>query len=497
MAPLFLKELFFFLPYFLLITSGVVALLLFPTYGFANRLVGYPLVGQAAWYFALSILLFFPLFFLTPQVATHFLVNFEISSFYYFYQSLILLLGFFSFFFYLAPLTLRSFSSFQYEVLFFFFLILFASLILATASDLILIYLAVELQSLALYVLATSKVNSTFSTEAGLKYFVLGSFASSLLLFGIALLYGLFGTTNLLTMSTITLASLPDSLQSAGYLALLLLMVGLFFKVGAAPFHFWVPDVYSGSPLPIFAFFSLLPKVAIWALLLRLIHTAYTFSHSNFVEIFIALAFLSFLVGAYGGVIQVSLRRIFAYSAIGQAGYLILSLAFCSFFSFSTNFLYLATYTFSLLPVLLILFVLSPRGPVFFQFDSIFSLRFIRLYSPVLSTVLLLSLFSIAGVPPFSGFFSKIYLFFAALWEGYLYFTLFSLFVSAASIVYYLRLIRVLSVTRSSKSWIFLEEMGRSSAYFITFLSLANTFFFLLGGDLVNVLNFYSITTSL
>lgn len=488
MAPPLFGEFFFALPYLLILVSLGTSLLVFPLYGFSYRTAGFPLIFQISCYFVATLLLLLVTFWPTFGSSIQFFGLLHCTTLQLPYLLLILFTGFLSFFFYLSLNTV----SFSYETAIFIFIVIGASLLLLTSSDLLLSYLSIELQSLALYVLAGSKTNSTFSTEASLKYFVLGSFASSVLLFGISLFYALLGTVNF-SDSLLLLDLAPSSLQVGYYTACILIFTGLLFKVGVAPFHFWVADVYSGSPLSIFSFFALLPKIAVWGLLVKFVAYCNASFDSTLTDTFLALSLISLVVGAYGGVVQVSLKRMLAYSAIAQSGYLLLPFSFFSAFTASSNFFYLLTYALSLAPMLLILFGFTGRGVHPFVFDSIFSLKFLYRYSSLLAVFFLISVFSLAGIPPFSGFFSKIYLFAAAIWEGYYYFTLFSLILSAASTVYYLRLVRIASLLKTFQSWLFLQEVSRPFAYFISFFTFVNGFFLLIGGDLLSLLNFFCL----
>jgi NADH-quinone oxidoreductase subunit N len=491
MVELFYKESTFFIPQTFFLIFLVAALLLFPTYGNLHRSVGVPLSTQSSYFFILCLTLLFSVLPALP-VFSNLLSSLFSSSFHLIYALLIFLIGFLSFFFYLTHLA--KIYSVGYEIVILFYLVLFSSLTLAVSNDLLIFYLSLEFQALSLYVLASSTTNSTYSTESGLKYFVLGSFASSLILLGISLVYGVIGSLNFFDISVFLLQGISGPVSLACQISFILILVGLFFKVGVAPFHFWVPDVYTGVSLPIFAFFALLPKVAAWAFCVKFVTACLLPFALSFTDLILLVSVCSLLVGAYGAVTQISIKRVLSYSAIGHAGFLVLALSTFSYVGFISNVFYLLIYLLSLIPLLLILFTLSARGSLAITFDNITSTRFIYKFSPLLGVSFSLSLFSLAGIPPFSGFFAKLYLFLGTVSFGFYYITITALLISVASAVYYLKLVRTISIFKSFRSWMFLAEINRAVAYVLSLCVALNIFFFGVGGTLLSSLSFLSLS---
>ena len=377
----------------------------------------------------------------------------------------------------------------QFEVPVFMGFVLLSTLIVFYCNDFLVAYLGLEFQALALYVLAASRINSTYSTEAGLKYFVLGSFASCLLLLGISFLYGLTGLINFSDVGLFLLTPTNTFNTQAVLLSLLLIVLGLLFKVGAAPFHFWVADVYTGSPLVITAFFATVPKLAAWVLILKL-SSSILYLFLDFFSVFFSLVGLfSLVVGAYGAVFQTSLKRILAFSAVSHTGYLLLSIASFHSMAFVSVLLYLTLYVLSLLPVFIILSLYFPRITTNSPLDSLYGLRYIYKHNPLLGLILVLSLFSLAGIPPFSGFFAKLYIFFNVVHAGYTYVAVLALFLSSASAIYYLKLVRFSFFFKNFREFVFFNQISRPVAYLISTLFVLNISFFVWGSDFLIILS--------
>jgi NADH-quinone oxidoreductase subunit N len=377
----------------------------------------------------------------------------------------------------------------QFETPLFMSLVFLSTLVVFYSNDFLVAYLGLEFQALALYVLAASRVNSTYSTEAGLKYFVLGSFASCLLLLGVSFLYGLTGLTNFSDLGSYLLVPTETFNSQATLLSLLLIVLGLLFKVGAAPFHFWVPDVYTGAPIVITSFFAIVPKLAAWVLLLKLSLFCLQFYFDFFSNFFVAIGLLSLVVGAYGAVFQLSLKRILAFSAIAHTGYLLLSLASFQSTTFTAVLMYLSLYIVSLLPVFIILVLYFPKNTSSSAVESVYGLRYLYKHNPLLCLILVLSLFSLAGVPPFSGFFAKLYIFFVIVNSKLLYAAILALFLSSASAVYYLKIIRFSFFFKNFREFLLFNEITRPIAYLISTLFVLNISFFAWGSDFLLVLS--------
>lgn len=491
MLGFFYNEFTLLLPQLFVVTFFLSGLLVFSAYSSFRRSSGIALGVQAGYFFILGILLFIVLLF--PYFYTTVITTFSglfFSSFVSVYVLLILVSTCVVIILYNVSVTYFDLDIF--EVPFFIVVVSVSTVVLVSASDFLVLYLGLELQALSLYVLATSRVNSTFSTEAGLKYFVMGSFASCLLLFGISVVYGLSGLVSFSELNTFLLLSLSsNAVEFSGFLlAFLFISVGLLFKIGAVPFHSWVPDVYTGVPLVISMFFSIVPKIAAWVLIVRLSISCFSLYISFFSSFFAIIGLVSLMVGVFGGVYQTSLKRLLAYSAISHTGYLLLGLSVFHFDGFTANFVYLFTYVLSLLPVFLIFGSYSSRNNKM-PIDSLYGLSSIHKQSPILGLVLVTSFFSLAGIPPFSGFFTKLYVFYLLLsYDGYTVAAV-ALFLSAASAVYYLKLIRFNLFFKDAVRRVFLLEMSRSVAYCVIILFFLNISFFIWGADLLLIINFY------
>jgi proton-translocating NADH-quinone oxidoreductase chain N len=335
--------------------------------------------------------------------------------------------------------------------------------IMISSNDCISLYLSIELQSLCFYVLAASHRNSHHAIEAGLKYFVLGALASGILLIGMVLIYFHTGLTCFDDLRIFFLAETQLSAnENIGLqLGLLCVTITILFKLTAAPFHFWSPDVYSGAPMIVTAFFATAPKIGIIAVLYRL---------SMFIPtwVFIASGILSLVVGAFGALGQTKLKRLFAFSGINHVGYILLAFACSHLEGFEAIFGYLIIYLIMGLGVFSVLLALP-------SINYASDLSFIRKSNPVLAMSFTLMLFSLAGIPPLAGFVAKFNIFFAVLSQNYHLVAVIGILTSCISAFYYLRLIKIMHFSEST--WNFYPSMNRWNAFFISFC-----LFFLLFG---------------
>ena len=325
---------------------------------------------------------------------------------------------------------------FEYPVL-----ILLATLgmsLMVSANDLIAMYLALELQGLCLYVLAAFRRDSLRSSEAGLKYFVLGALSSGILLFGCSLLYGFGGATGFEALAKAA-SLLPDNL---GLLfGLVFVLAGLAFKVSAVPFHMWTPDVYEGAPTPVTAFLAGAAKLAAVALLARFVISGFLPMLSDWRQVIIALAIASMTLGAFAAIAQRNLKRLMAYSAIGHVGYMIAALAAGTDEGISAILLYLALYLAMNIGVFsAILAMRRQDGAV----ENIDDLAGLHERQPVMALLLAILLFSLAGVPPLAGFFAKFYVFLAVVEAGLYPLAVIGVLASVVAAFYYLRIVKLM-----------------------------------------------------
>lgn len=307
-------------------------------------------------------------------------------------------------------------------------------MMMVSAGDLIALYMGLELQSLALYVVAAIRRDSVKSTEAGLKYFVLGALSSGLLLYGSSLVYGFAGTT---LFSGIITAAAGET--SVGLLfGLSFIAAGLAFKVSAAPFHMWTPDVYEGSPTPITAFFATAPKVAAMGLFARVVHDAFGGSVGDWQQILAFLSLLSMFLGAIAAIGQTNIKRLMAYSSIAHMGFALMGLAAGTAFGVQAMLVYMAIYvTMNIGTFAFILSMERDGAPVV----TISSLSMYSRRDPTKALAMMVLLFSLAGVPPLVGFFGKYYVLLAAVEAGLSWLAVAGVIASVIGAFYYLRII--------------------------------------------------------
>jgi NADH-quinone oxidoreductase subunit N len=403
--------------------------------------------------------------------------------------------------FYFCLITILSFASLLllkegilhsdlqiFEVSIFVLLAYLATVSLVFCNDFVSLYLGLEFQGLVLYILAAIRGNSLYSTEAGLKYFVLGSFASSVLLFGLSIIYGLTGTVNFQDLRFLIGLEYFSTDVTYLLLAVLFVVVGLLFKVGSVPFHFWVPDVYLGAPLPIVSFFALVPKIGAWVVLSRFVLSLDSYRYL-FSDLFVVLGFSSVILALYGALAQSSFKRLIAYSAVGHAGYLLVNLGSFTSISFTANAVYLFIYTVSLLPVFIIMslsYRTSTEG-----MHSIYDVGTLYRHSPLLVSIFAVSIFSLAGLPPFSGFVAKLYVLFSVLATTHFQLVVLFILLSVAGSVYYLKLVRLLFLSNNTKDSCFFSELSRPLAYCLLISFFVNISFPFWVNDFIALLDLY------
>jgi NADH-quinone oxidoreductase subunit N len=287
-------------------------------------------------------------------------------------------------------------------------------LIMVAAGSFITLYMGLELQSLAVYVLAAFNRDSLRSTEAGLKYFVLGALSSGMLLYGISMIYGFTGTVGFATVAKV----IAGSGMSIGLIfGLVFVIAGLAFKVSAVPFHMWTPDVYEGAPTPVTAFFSMAPKVAAMALVLRAVLTAFPDALHQWQQVIYALSLLSMVLGAVAAIGQTNIKRLMAYSSIGHMGYALLGLAAGTTAGVQGVLIYLAIYVPTTAGAFGCIQAMKRDGE---QIETIKDLAGLSRTRPALAFALMAIMISLSGVPPLAGFWAKFYVFLAAI-DAHLY----------------------------------------------------------------------------
>lgn len=305
----------------------------------------------------------------------------------------------------------------------------------ASGTDLVVTFVGLELMSVSLYALAGFSRGKHRSNEAALKYFLLGAFASGFFLYGIALIYGMTGSTNILAIAQNLpgYKAEPLFLVGAG-----LLLVGFAFKVGAVPFHMWVPDVYEGSPTMVSAFMSTGAKAAAFASLLLVFTATFDFVHSSMNTVLAVLAVASMLVGNIVAIAQSNIKRMLAYSSIAHAGYMLIGITAGGDVSLAGVLFYLIAYVFTNLGAFGIASMLETSDQQGTDLESFRGLYYRR---PLLAVLMGVFMFSLVGLPPLAGFFGKYYIFVAAIENGYTWLTIIGVVTSMISVYYYLRVV--------------------------------------------------------
>ena len=348
-------------------------------------------------------------------------------------------------------------------------------LMMISANDLISLYLGLELQSLSLYVIAAFRRDTLRSTEAGLKYFVLGALSSGMLLYGASLVYGFAGSTNFDDLATVFAgAAARGEPPSVGLIVgLTFVAAGLAFKVAAVPFHMWTPDVYEGAPTPVTAFFASAPKVAALALFVRVMMGPFGDLVAQWQQIIVAISILSMLVGAFAAIAQTNIKRLMAYSSIGHIGYALIGLAAGSEAGVRGLAIYIAIYLFMNLGCFACILCMRQRGRMV---EGIEDLRGLSKTHPMLALAMGIFMFSMAGIPPLAGFFAKLYVFLGAI-EAELYtLAVIGVLSSVVAAFYYLRIVKLMYFDEPSEA--FDRPLGREMNLVLTGTALVILFFF-------------------
>ncbi|MGD0283145.1 MAG: NADH-quinone oxidoreductase subunit N [Dissulfurispiraceae bacterium] len=313
-------------------------------------------------------------------------------------------------------------------------LLLFATtgmMIMASAGDFVVLYLGLELMALSTYILAGIKRHDIKSNEAALKYFLLGAFSSALLLYGISLIYGLTGTTDLYK---IAVQLKQTEISTALLLGMLLVAVAFSFKIAAVPFHMWAPDVYEGAPTSITAFMSVGPKAAGFAVIGRVFFVAFQGLQTDWTPILIGIAILTMAVGNILALVQTNIKRMLAYSSIAHAGYMLLGIIAGTFEGRQAMMTYMLIYAFMNMGAFAVVILLT-KGEEIKDYNGLAKSR------PLVAALMLVFMFSLTGIPPTAGFIGKFNIFMAAIKAGYTWLVVIAVIFSAISAYYYLRVV--------------------------------------------------------
>lgn len=312
-------------------------------------------------------------------------------------------------------------------------------MLLVSAGSLLSLYMALEMMSLALYVLASFSRDDARSTEAGLKYFVLGALASGMILFGTSLVYGFAGTINFEQLGV--LFSQSVAISRVVVVGLVLIIIGFCFKLSVAPFHMWTPDVYEGAPTPVTAFFATAPKVAAMGLFLRLLNGPFLELKLDWQQILIAASMLSLLVGALGAIMQNNIKRLLAYSSIGHVGFMLMAVAVGTPLAVQSVLIYLAVYVFMSVAMFGCVMMMHRGGE---SVEAIGSLAGLSKTKPWMAFAIACAMFSMAGIPPLSGFFGKMYVVIALVNAHLVWLAVFGVATSVVSCYYYLKIVKIM-----------------------------------------------------
>lgn len=415
----------------LILAVGAMALLLAGALG-GEKVV--PLISGCA--IGLLVLSGAAAIFAVPDHATAFQGAFIADSFARFAKLLILIGAVFSVI--LADEFFLPLGMARFELPVLMLLCTLGMMLMVSAGSLLALYVGLELQSLALYVLAAFNRDHLRSTEAGLKYFVLGALSSGMMLYGISLVYGFTGTVEFTGIAHVM------THQGVGIgliFGLVFLISGLAFKVSAVPFHMWTPDVYEGAPTPITAYLATAAKVAAMALFVRTMFSSFPQELAQWRQIIVAISVLSMVLGAVAALGQKNIKRLMAYSSIGHMGYALLGLAAGTAVGARGVLIYLAIYVFTNLGVFACIQAMRRGGrPV----ETIADLAGLARTDSRLAMIFSLLFLSLAGLPPLAGFFAKFYVFLAAIQAGLIWPAILGVLASAVGLAYYLRLVKVM-----------------------------------------------------
>ena len=321
-------------------------------------------------------------------------------------------------------------------------LLLFSTLgmmLMISANNLMSMYLAIELQSLSLYVAAAIKRDSLSSAESGVKYFILGALSSGILLYGFSLIYGFTGSMNFDEINFYLLRY--ENLNLGLIFGLVFVMVGLAFKVSAVPFHMWTPDVYEGAPNSITAFFAIVPKIAAVALIYRFCLVPFENFYLEWSQIVIFLSVASMFLGAIAAIAQSNIKRLLAYSSIGHIGYILIALVAANDDGVKASSIYMFSYMVMNIAIFTILLSIKVKNE---YLVNISDLKGLSKSNPIVSLSISIIMLSMAGIPPFVGFFGKFYVFIAAIENELYVLSILGVLASVISAYYYLRIIKIM-----------------------------------------------------
>ena len=379
----------------------------------------------------------------------------------------------------ISPKYLKLFKIFQMEYPILILCSILGMLVMISSNDLIVLFIALELQSLALYVLASFNREQTKSSEAGLKYFILSALSSGLLLYGCSLIYGFSGSTNFIIIS-----EAMNSNQYGLTFGIIFILVGLAFKISVVPFHMWAPDVYEGSPTPVTLFFAVVPKIAALTVFIRFLYLPFINVIDQWQIIIIFLSIASMVFGAVAAIGQKNLKRLVAYSSIGHMGYALAGLAVGTNSGIQSSIVYISIYIVMNLGLFSCLLMMKRNDQ--YQ-ENIEDLSGLSKNHPLLSLSLMIILFSLAGIPPMAGFFAKFYIFTAVIEQSMYFLAIIGLLSAVISAFYYLRIIKIIYFDPEKEKYDTDYNMGLKVS--LTLSTLLIILYFIMPSGLVEIIS--------
>ena len=379
----------------------------------------------------------------------------------------------------ISPSYLKTFKIFKIEYPVLILSSVLGMMVMISSNDLMVFYMGLELQSLALYVLATFNRDQLKSSEAGLKYFVLSALSSGLLLYGCSLVYGFSGSTNFDIISYQL-----NSNEYALTFGIVFILVGLAFKISAVPFHMWAPDVYEGSPTSVTLFFTMVPKIAALTVFIRFLYVPFLNLIDQWQIIIIFLSIASMLFGAIAAIGQKNIKRLIAYSSISHIGYTLAGLTTGSNDGIQSSIIYISIYVIMNLALFSCLLMLKRNNK---YYENIEDLSGLSKNHPLLSLSFLIILFSLAGIPPLAGFFAKFYVFMAVLEQSMYFLAIVGLLSTVIAAFYYLRIIKIIYFDRETDK--FDRDHSLWLKFSVTFSTILILFYFIFPSELIDLVS--------
>ena len=379
----------------------------------------------------------------------------------------------------ISPTYLKTFMIYKIEYPVLILSSVLGMMVMISSNDLIVFYMGLELQSLALYVLATFNRDQIKSSEAGLKYFVLSALSSGLLLYGCSLIYGFSGSTNFNVIS--------NQLNTNEYVltfGIVFILVGLAFKISAVPFHMWAPDVYEGSPTSVTLFFTMVPKIAALTVFVRFLYVPFLNLIDQWQMIIVFLSIASMLFGAIAAIGQTNIKRLIAYSSIGHIGYTLAGLATGSNEGIQSSIIYISIYIIMNLALFSCLLMLKRNDQYYEQINDLSGLS---KNHPLLSFSFLIILFSLAGIPPLAGFFAKFYVFKAVIEQSMYFLAIVGLLSTVVAAFYYLRIIKIIYFDKEKEKYD--QDHSLWLKFSLTFSTILILLYFIFPSQLIDVVS--------